>query len=347
MFFRRYDLAAKLGEGSFGEVRAIRAKSVAVGDSPPSELPLAVKMVRADGELERAEAVHEKQNWQLVGDHKHCVRLLESFAEDRVFYFVMDRCDLPLTAIWKGTALCDAEVARVFREMTLGVAHLHSLRLVHRDVKPSNFLLAGDGSVKLCDFGLSALLPESPRCMLLDVCGTASYMSPELLRGSGYREKTDVWSLGATAYRLLLGEDPYKHSPTDAVEPASRSSKARAIERAILEDKPKPSFSPVGGSGKAPQSASLSFVRLLLTRAPAERCSAAQALRHALFRKCAEQRAGATLAPGGSRAISQSSQNMGEASCSTQSPASISEGNSLSSDSVSDVSQKLVHTDAA
>lgn len=332
-FLQRYDVAAKLGEGSFGEVRAITPKAVG---SAGCDVSLAVKIVRVGAKLEHTDVIHEQQLWQMVGDHKHCVRLLGSFAEAQAYYFVMDRCDLPLTDVWKMSAPCDVELARVFREMSLGVAHLHSLRMVHRDIKPSNFLQGGENgfTIKLCDFGLSAVLPDSG-CLLFDVCGTTSYMSPELLEGKGYCEKTDVWSLGATSYRLLFGEDPYRHSLDDST--ATNSAKIRALEAAILIDCPKPSFSPCGGKAAgAPQAAGAGFVRWLLTRAPAERSSAAQALRHPLFRKGAEQRASASWTPRESRASAEFSETTGEASCSTVSPA-----NSTDSASSSDGSSRL------
>jgi serine/threonine protein kinase len=98
----------------------------------------------------------------------------------------------------------------MFRQMMLGIAHVHSMGIVHRDVKPENFLCKRDGTaVKLCDFGMAAMVPEIG--LLHGTCGTPPYMSPEMVnKAIGHDTKTDVWSLGATLYVLIFDSYPYK-----------------------------------------------------------------------------------------------------------------------------------------
>ncbi|NWV01038.1 PAK3 kinase, partial [Upupa epops] len=75
------------------------------------------------------------------------------------------------------------------------VQHLHSHRLVHRDIKSFNILLGLDGSVKLTDFGLSAVTPGGQSTLRTPV-GTTHWMAPEVVSGAPYGPKVDIWSLG-------------------------------------------------------------------------------------------------------------------------------------------------------
>jgi serine/threonine protein kinase len=95
------------------------------------------------------------------------------------------------------------------------LAHIHSLGIVHRDVKPENLFVKSDGCVLLGDFGLAGRV--SARDGLLDrVCGTMTYRAPEIIAGARYGPAVDVWSAGITVYTLITGHDPWT---TSAGEP--------------------------------------------------------------------------------------------------------------------------------
>ena len=105
----------------------------------------------------------------------------------------------------------------------------HDAGVVHRDIKPDNIMIRGDGYVKVLDFGLAKLTehrkgPNSTLSTLMiksspgAVMGTAAYMSPEQARGVTVDARSDIWSLGVVLYEMVSGHAPFVGStPTDVV----------------------------------------------------------------------------------------------------------------------------------
>jgi serine/threonine kinase 32 len=94
-------------------------------------------------------------------------------------------------------------------EMIVALEYCHQQKIVHRDIKPDNLLLDEKGHVHLTDFNVATYLPQdgSP---LTSFSGTVSYMAPEVLRKSGYREEADWWSVAVVAFELLFGKKPFR-----------------------------------------------------------------------------------------------------------------------------------------
>ena len=89
-------------------------------------------------------------------------------------------------------------------KLAKAVAALHRAGIVHRDIKPDNVILEPDGGLKLLDLGV-AYLPHMPEFATADIPGTASYMAPEQFAGSVGSERSDLFALGVTLYRLFSG----------------------------------------------------------------------------------------------------------------------------------------------
>ncbi len=105
----------------------------------------------------------------------------------------------------------DEDIAReIMKDIASALSYLHSKNIVHRDIKPENFLLfkspsSSKNTVKLCDFGLAIEASEE----LTEVCGSPSYVAPEVLRMDGYGLPADIWSCGVVMYVLLCQFAPF------------------------------------------------------------------------------------------------------------------------------------------
>ncbi|TKR68240.1 hypothetical protein L596_024247 [Steinernema carpocapsae] len=110
----------------------------------------------------------------------------------------------------------ERQASGLMRCLASALEYLHENDIVHRDVKPENLLIyhctqTGIPLLKLADFGLAYELPEDDQ-LLYDICGTPTYVAPEVLAEFGYGTKVDLWSSGVILYVLLCGFPPFQGS---------------------------------------------------------------------------------------------------------------------------------------
>lgn len=208
------------------------------------------------------------------------MNLLETYTDDSFSYFVMERCERSLyDLLLDMDVLKEAHLLKTFRQMLLGLEHCHSVAIVHRDVKPANFLVSDQGLVKLCDFGLAHLEKAGG---ITGMAGTAPFMSPEMVLGQSYDCKTDMWSLGATCYLMLYGRYPYQVKDQQNQPGGKNLSPSERMQRAIGSNTPPPSYEAASVLHPSASKPSLlrtrSFVRALLTRQAYARPSSSEAL---------------------------------------------------------------------
>jgi serine/threonine protein kinase len=150
-------------------------------------------------------------------DHPNIVKMLAHYRQPgaQMMYIVLEymgggslRSVLDLNK--KG--LPAATVQDYTRQIVRGVAHLHSLCILHRDVKAANVLMSEDGVLKLCDFDVSKELPWDRRSgACLTVIGSSYWMAPELCCGDApYGLKVDVWAVGCVLIEMLTGGLPWQ-----------------------------------------------------------------------------------------------------------------------------------------
>lgn len=154
-------------------------------------------------------------------------------------------------------------------ETILALEQLHSSNIMYRDLKPENIFLDIDGHVVLGDFGHTKMKMEA-RDLATTICGSAEYMSPEMLAGKGYCRAVDFYSLGVLLYELLVGHPPFQSDDqAQLVEqilgcspkfPAFVSEAARNLVRALMEKDPCSRLGYVNGFDDIKQHKWLSFI---------------------------------------------------------------------------------------
>jgi serine/threonine-protein kinase len=147
------------------------------------------------------------------------------------------------------------DAVRIAREAAQALQYAHVHGVVHRDIKPENLLLTGDGNTLVADFGIARALDARTESKLTEtgiVVGTPAYMSPE--QAVGDREldaRTDVYSLGAVLYEMLVGEPPFTGATTQALlvkrltEPAPSARSARTSVPEALDAAVRKALAPV------------------------------------------------------------------------------------------------------
>ncbi len=211
----RYRPLKPLGSGGSGSVWLARDETTG--------LDVALKIVpregkagsRAEREAEAAARLRHRSCQRAYGfgrDSRH-VYIAYEYTPGRTFREAL-----------RGGELDDATAIEAAAQMLEGLAHAHAHGIVHRDVKPSNVLLA-DGervSVRLLDFGLARMPQAETLTAAGDVPGTLAYISPERLGGDPATPAADVWAVGVLLWEALAGRHPFWQS--------SLLETARAIE---------------------------------------------------------------------------------------------------------------------
>ncbi|MEM7560211.1 MAG: serine/threonine-protein kinase, partial [Planctomycetota bacterium] len=212
--FGAYELLKPLGSGGMGSVYLARhrklGKQVAIKILPVRPLQRELFTARFQREIRAAGGLN----------HAAIVCATDAGEHQGTHFLVMEHIDgLDLSRVARLTGqLPIADACEVVRQVALGLAHAHSQGIVHRDIKPSNLMLSCTGEAKILDFGLARIGPwESVSTELTTVgqlMGTLDYMAPEQAeRAEAVDYRADLYSLGATLFRLLCGRAPLAASP--------------------------------------------------------------------------------------------------------------------------------------
>ena len=218
-----YRLEEVIGHGGMGTV--YRAERV----DDEYQAQVAIKFLRAGPALPDLERRFKLERQILAGlNHPNIARLLDGGAtEGGAPYLVMECVDgVPIDRFCDERALGVRERLELFRTVCGAVERAHQSLVVHRDLKPANILVTPEGQPKLLDFGIAKLLEgesaATPEATIGMRMVTPSFASPEQIRGDPVTVGTDVYSLGAVLYRLLVGRPPFDANGLSPIEVGRR-----------------------------------------------------------------------------------------------------------------------------
>lgn len=205
----RYFLERLLGRGATSDVYAARDLT--------SGTVVALKIVRSsDPEFARRLAQEARALESFT--HSGLVRLLDTGEAADQAYLVMDLVEGSTLAVrLREGALGSRASAALGARLADALSYVHQRGVVHRDVKPSNILLASNGDVRLSDFGIARLHDGSALTATGTTMGTVSYMAPEQLDDHLVGPPADVWSLGLVLLECLSGRRVYEGTPSEVV----------------------------------------------------------------------------------------------------------------------------------
>jgi Protein kinase domain len=198
----RYRPLQPLGSGGSGSVWLARDE--------PTGIEVALKIVPREGKA--ASRAEREASAAARLRHPGCQRAYALARDSRHVYIAYEYVPgRTLREALRAGAVDDAAALEVAAQICEVLAHAHEHGIVHRDVKPSNVLLADDDqiSIRLLDFGLARMDGEETLTAAGDVPGTLAYIPPERLRGQESGAPADVWAVGVLLWEALAGWHPF------------------------------------------------------------------------------------------------------------------------------------------
>ncbi|KAM9320700.1 serine/threonine-protein kinase DCLK1 isoform 2-T2 [Gastrophryne carolinensis] len=205
----RYKVGRTIGDGNFAIVKECVERSTG--------REYALKIINKSKCRGKEHMIQNEVSILRRVKHPNIVLLIEEMDMPNELYLVMELVkggDL-FDAITSTNKYTERDASGMLYNLMSAIKYLHSLNIVHRDIKPENLLVYehqdGSKSLKLGDFGLATVV-DGP---LYTVCGTPTYVAPEIIAETGYGLKVDIWAAGVITYILLCGFPPFRGSGDD------------------------------------------------------------------------------------------------------------------------------------
>ena len=220
-----YIIEKQLGKGTYGVVYKVKKKE--------DNKIYVLKQISLIGltQEQKADVKLEAQVLSKIKS-KYVVQYYDSFEEDGKLNIIMEYCDSgdlnDFLEKHKQTKhlLSENLVWKIFIKITLGLADIHKLKILHRDLKSLNIFLKKDEDIRVGDLGVAKILNQT--YFAKTFIGTPYYLSPEICEDKKYNDKSDVWALGCILYELCTYQHPF----------TARSQGGLILK--ILNDNPKP-----------------------------------------------------------------------------------------------------------
>lgn len=201
----RYEIVKKIGSGGMAEVYL--AKDLVLNRD------VAVKVLRGDLSSDPVALLRFQREANAGSglNHPNVVEIYDVGQDEDSQYIVMEYIK-GVTAkelIHRRGSLEVPEAVDFMYQLALGLAKAHKQGIVHRDIKPQNILVKGDGTLKITDFGIAQSEDALQLTKTDSVIGSIHYLAPELVRGEGASVQSDIYALGIIFYEILTGEVPF------------------------------------------------------------------------------------------------------------------------------------------
>ncbi|MFV1981105.1 MAG: protein kinase, partial [Rhodothermia bacterium] len=201
-----YEILGPLGEGGMGQVFKARDRRL--------DRLVALKLLSQ--RLSRDATAHARflQEARMAAsvEHPNVCGIFEIGEDDGGGPFIaMSYCPGPtLHERLDQGPVSPEETRRIADQVAQALGAEHERGIVHRDIRPSNISFSGKGVLKVLDFGIASLRGDPDTTSVLEIAGTAAYMSPEQLHGAGADARSDIWALGVVLYECLTGVHPFR-----------------------------------------------------------------------------------------------------------------------------------------
>jgi serine/threonine protein kinase len=205
----RYEIVRLIGQGGMGVVYL--AKDTQLDDELRAIKMISPQLLQSPKSVARLKK-EAKACIRLT--HPNIVRILNYEESQGTSFIVMEYVDgqtLESYLVEKGK-LGEEDFLGIAGQVCSALDYAHQNGIIHQDIKPANIFIAGDGSVKLADFGIARVMSDTATQFSGQMTsGTLAYMSPEMIRGKKPTAQSDIYSLANTFYELLNGEAPFTH----------------------------------------------------------------------------------------------------------------------------------------
>ena len=198
---RDFEISTTLGTGTFGRVK--------LAQHLQSGIYNAIKIMSKSEILRLNQLSHVKSEIDTLMriSHPFIVEMRGFYQTDKDLCVVTEYLEGgELFSLLREQARFPIETVRLYSsQILLAIEYLHSMGLVHRDVKPENILLTRTGFVKLVDFGFCKLVDDRTWTL----CGTPEYLAPEVITSKGHGSGVDYWAFGILDFEMLAGYPPF------------------------------------------------------------------------------------------------------------------------------------------
>ncbi len=206
VFAERYEVIEELGEGGMGIVYKVFDRKI--------EENVALKVLAPEiaGDEKTIERFRNELKLARKISHRNVCRMYDLSEEEKTQFITMEFVpgENLKSLIKRIGQLSKTKAISIAKQVCEGLTEAHRLGVVHRDLKPQNIMVDGEGNARIMDFGIARSIRTKSITETGMIIGTPEYMSPEQVEGIGVDHRSDLYSLGVILFEMLTGQVPFR-----------------------------------------------------------------------------------------------------------------------------------------